>query len=226
VKRVFDIACSVAGVILLSPLILGIAILIKTTSRGPAVYKGRRVGRFGKVFNLLKFRTMVLDADRIGGPTTSDLDPRITEVGRYLRRCKLDELPQLINVIKGDMSLVGPRPEVETEVACYSPEQRKVFDLRPGITDFASLWNADEGALLANAADPHGAYKKYIQPTKLALQIKYLEERSFWLDVKLIVYTLLKITRKGWAPSELRSFPAPIVPAKETIASKESAMIS
>jgi lipopolysaccharide/colanic/teichoic acid biosynthesis glycosyltransferase len=217
VKRVFDIVGSVMGIVLLAPLLLVLATLVKTTSKGPVLYKGRRVGRFGRVFKLMKFRSMVVDAELIGGPTTSNQDPRVTGVGRFLRRHKFDELPQLLNVIIGNMSLVGPRPEVLSEVAEYSTEQRRVFELRPGITDFASLWNADEGAVLANAKDPHAAYKKYIQPTKLALQIKYLEERSFRLDMKLIFYTLFKIVRKGWVPPELRAYPPPIVPTEATM---------
>jgi len=158
---------------------------------------------------------MVIDAEKVGGPSTAGDDPRVTRIGRFLRRFKLDEFPQLINVLKGDMNLVGPRPEVESEVREYSAEQRRVLDIRPGITDFASLWNADEGAVLAGAADPHRAYKQYIQPTKLELQLKYCREQSFWLDLKLIFNTLYKIVNKGWVPPELRDYPPPEVPRHE-----------
>lgn len=215
-KRLFDFVASVAGLVVLSPVLVLFSILVKAGSTGPVLYRGLRIGKGGRPFRLLKFRTMVVNAEKIGGPTTAGDDPRVTGIGRFLRRFKLDELPQLINVLKGDMSLVGPRPEVESEVREYSAEQRRVLDIRPGITDFASLWNSDEGAVLAGAADAHAAYKQYIQPTKLKLQLKYLEERSFWLDVKLIFYTLLKIVRKGWVPPELREFPAPRLPDEDS----------
>jgi lipopolysaccharide/colanic/teichoic acid biosynthesis glycosyltransferase len=152
---------------------------------------------------------MVADAERKGGPSTSDDDPRVTKIGAFMRRYKLDELPQLLNVLIGQMSLVGPRPEVLSEVAEYSPEQRKVLELRPGITDWASLWNVDEGAVLAGAADPHQAYKARIQPTKLALQLKYYNERSLLTDLRIIVYTLLRVVRKGWVPPELVPYGSP-----------------
>jgi lipopolysaccharide/colanic/teichoic acid biosynthesis glycosyltransferase len=186
-----------------------LALLVKLTSPGPVLYRGVRAGRGGRPFRIMKFRTMVLDAEQRGGPSTSDDDPRVTRIGSFMRRYKLDELPQLLSVVAGSMSLVGPRPEVLSEVAEYSEEQRKVLELRPGITDWASLWNVDEGAVLAGADDPHRVYKERIQPTKLALQLKYYNERSLATDLRIIVYTVLRIVRKGWVPSELAPYGTP-----------------
>jgi len=216
-KRIADFFFSLLGLIVLGPFLVLIGLIVWFTDRGPVFYRGQRVGLFAEEFALLKFRTMVVNAEKIGGPTTAGDDPRMTRIGGLLRRFKLDELPQLINVLKGDMSFVGPRPEVESEVHEYSAEQRRVLDIRPGITDYASLWNSDEGAVLAGAADAHAAYKRYIQPTKLQLQLKYLEERSFWLDTRLVFYTLLKIFRKNWVPQELREFPPPSIPTAELV---------
>lgn len=216
-KRIFDFVAAAAGVILLLPVLLILGVLVRATSKGPALYRGRRAGRHGRPFDLLKFRTMVVGAEKKGGPTTGGNDPRVTHFGGFLRRFKLDELPQLINVLRGEMSLVGPRPEVLSEVVGYTPEQRRVLELRPGITDLASLWNADEGAVLADVVDAHAAFKMHIQPTKLALQLRYLDERSLVLDIKLIVYTLAKVVRRNWIPPELRGYPPPSVPDSERI---------
>lgn len=208
-KRLFDILLSILGLILTAPVLLLLALGIKGGSRGPVFYRGVRAGRGGRPFRIFKFRTMVTDAEKLGGPTTSGDDPRVTRIGRFMRRYKLDELPQLFNVLIGQMSFVGPRPEVLSEVAEYTEEQRKVLELRPGITDWASIWNSDEGAVLAGAPDPHRAYKEWIQPTKLRLQLKYHAEHSVFLDVKIIFYTLMKIIRKDWLPKEIRSFGKP-----------------
>lgn len=208
-KRLFDILFSLSGLMVTAPLLLLLAVLIKAGSRGPVFYRGLRAGRGGKPFRIFKFRTMVVDAEKLGGPTTSGDDPRVTRIGRFMRRYKLDELPQLFNVFAGQMSFVGPRPEVLSEVAEYNYEQRKVLELRPGITDWASIWNSDEGAVLAGAADPHRAYKEWIQPTKLRLQLKYSTEQSFLVDLKIIVYTLIKLIRGEWIPKELIEFGRP-----------------
>jgi lipopolysaccharide/colanic/teichoic acid biosynthesis glycosyltransferase len=206
-KRLFDIVASCAGLLLFSPLLLAIAVWIKRDSPGPVFYRGRRAGRHGEPFRIFKFRSMVMNADRIGGPSTSGDDPRVTRSGRFVRRCKLDEIAQLINVLKGDMSLVGPRPEVVEKAAELQGEYRKIFELRPGITDWASIWNADEGGLLAGVPDPDAAYEAIIRPTKLQLQLKYCATRSFWVDIKLLVYTVVKILRRNWIPKELRGYP-------------------
>ena len=209
IKRAFDFVASALGLIALSPLLAVLAILVKLTSRGPILYRGVRAGRNGVPLRILKFRTMVADAEKVGGPTTSDDDERVTKIGLLMRRFKLDELPQLFNVLSGTMSLVGPRPEVLSEVAEYSPEQLRALEMRPGITDWASIWNCDEGAVLSGAANPHAAYKERIQPRKLKLQIKYRDEHSFSMDMKIIFYTLRKIVDKGWVPRELRRYGKP-----------------
>jgi lipopolysaccharide/colanic/teichoic acid biosynthesis glycosyltransferase len=206
-KRTIDVAASAIGIVVLSPVMAALAVAIKTGSPGPVLYRGLRAGRYGVPFRIMKFRSMVADAERRGGPSTSDDDPRLTRVGSFMRRYKLDELPQLFNVLAGDMSIVGHRPEVLSEVAEYTAEQRRILDLRPGITDWASIWNADEGRVLAGAADPHQAYKALIQPTKLKLQLKYRDEHSLWVDLKVVWCTILRILMRNWTPAELRAFP-------------------
>ena len=193
IKRIFDILCSFLGLLLLCPLLFWIVWRIKQEDHGPVFYRGARVGFHGRVFHILKFRTMVLDAEKLGGSSTSDDDPRITKIGKILRKYKLDELPQLFNVLTGEMSLVGPRPEIKRYTDLYTEEQKAIFTVRPGITDWASLWNSDEGAVLAGAEDPDKAFEELIQPTKLKLQLKYVRERSFWVDLKIIILTLLAV---------------------------------
>jgi len=189
-KRLFDIVFSFLGLLVLSPLLLIIAILIKRDSKGPVFFRGIRVGRFGKPFRIYKFRTMVVNADELGGSPTADNDPRITKAGRFLRKYKLDELPQLLNVLKGEMSLVGPRPEVEEYVKLYGEEEKAILSVYPGMTDWASIENADEGAILAKSPDPQKIYREQIWPEKLKLQLKYVEEHSLWIDFKIILKTL------------------------------------
>lgn len=189
-KRCLDVAISSAVIALLSPVLLLIALAIKIDSRGPALYRGRRVGARGRHFAMLKFRTMVVEADTLGGPSTPNDDPRITRIGRYLRKYKLDELPQLFNTLKGDMSLVGPRPEVPQYVAMFTDEECRILDVKPGITDLATLWNADEGAVLAKADDPERFYLDVIRPRKIQLQLEYVRSRNFWSDLRIIWYTL------------------------------------
>jgi lipopolysaccharide/colanic/teichoic acid biosynthesis glycosyltransferase len=151
---------------------------------------------------------MVMNADKIGGASTSGDDPRVTRSGRFIRRYKIDELSQLINVLKGDMSIVGPRPEVLSYTSKYTGELREILDVRPGITDWASIWNADEGAVLAGASDPDRAFEILIQPTKLQLQLRYVREQTFVMDLKIIAYTLRRIFDSGFYPRELASVPA------------------
>ena len=191
VKRLFDIIFSFFGLILVSPLFLFIGILIKRESPGPAFYRGKRVGKNGKEFRIFKFRSMVLDAEKIGGPSTSADDPRLLKIGKFLKKHNLDELPQLINILKGEMSFVGPRPEVPSEVETYDEETKKIIlSVKPGITDLATLSNIHEGEILRGAADPHEAYRKLIKPQKLSLAKQYVKNRSFWLDLKIILKTL------------------------------------
>ena len=194
-KRLFDITASIFGLIIFSPLLLIIAILIKKEDGGPVFYRGVRVGRHGKLFKIFKFRTMVIDAEKMGGPSTSEYDPRITKIGNFLRKYKLDELPQLINVLKGDMSMVGPRPEVKFYTDMYTEKEKIILTVKPGITDLATLWNPDEGSILKGSDDPDKTYFEKIRPEKIRLQLKYIRKQYFWLDVKIILQTLLKIIK-------------------------------
>jgi lipopolysaccharide/colanic/teichoic acid biosynthesis glycosyltransferase len=189
-KRGFDVLFAGLGIIALSPFLGVVAVLIKLSSRGPVFYRGRRVGMNGRLFNILKFRTMVLNAEALGGSTTPEDDPRVTRVGRVLRRNKLDELPQLWNVLVGDMSVVGPRPQVEWAVALYTPEERLVLSVRPGITDYASLRFANEGEILKGSADPDRDYMQKIHPEKMRLSLEYVRSRSFSGDLSIIAQTL------------------------------------
>jgi lipopolysaccharide/colanic/teichoic acid biosynthesis glycosyltransferase len=158
---------------------------------GPVLYGGRRVGLGGREFRMYKFRSMVMNADKIGGADTPDDDPRLTKTGRFLRRYKLDELPQLINVLKGDMSMVGPRPQVPQEVATYTAEERQILNVRPGITDWASLRFHNEGEILAGHPDPNKAYNELIRPEKMRLGVEYARRATFRDDVSILLKTFL-----------------------------------
>ena len=175
---------------ILSPLFFLAWIRIKRDSDGPVIYQATRIGLRGRPFTMYKFRTMVADADRIGGPSTSEDDPRLTRTGAMLRRYKLDELPQLVNVIKGDMSFVGPRPDVPTEVAKYTAEERLLLTVRPGITDWASLRFHNEGQILRGYEDPHAAYLQLIRPEKVRLGLEYVEHGTFKTDLAILLRTL------------------------------------
>jgi len=199
-KRTFDILFCLLGLILLFPLLLVCAYLIKNEDKGPVFYRGIRIGRGGKPFNIFKFRTMVVDAEKVGGSSTADDDPRITKIGKLIRKYKLDELPQIINVLKGEMSLVGPRPEVKHYIDMFTEEEKAILSVRPGITDWASLWNSDEGAVLAGSPDPEKTYMEKIRPEKIRLQLKYVKERSFFVDVKIIFMTLKTILLSRSSP--------------------------
>jgi lipopolysaccharide/colanic/teichoic acid biosynthesis glycosyltransferase len=205
-KRLFDIITALVGLILMGPLLLCIAWFIYREDGGTIFYRGERIGKDGVPFRIFKFRTMVVNADRIGGPSTPDDDPRITHIGRKLRKHKLDELPQLINVFLGDMSLVGPRPEVKCYTDTFTLEEKAILSVRPGITDWATIWNPDEGSILAGAPDPDRAYEELIRPTKLKLQLEYAHNHSFFSDVKIIFLTLLAIIRPQSQNLELSGF--------------------
>jgi len=195
IKRAFDLCAATLGVLLLSPLLAAIALWIRFDSPGPVLFRQARVGRHGVLFNILKFRTMAaqVDPQRL---LTVGRDPRITRAGQCLRRYKLDELPQLLNVIHGTMSLVGPRPEVPRYVACYPPRERElVLSVKPGVTDWASILFKDENAILGRALDPEQTYIDTILPTKLEYYLRYVRERSFWVDLRIILRTLRAIAR-------------------------------
>lgn len=195
-KRLVDILLSTLGLALLALPLLAIALWVKLDSRGPVLFRQQRVGRFGRPFMIHKFRTMAVDAPARGPQITVGADPRITRAGQVLRRAKLDELPQLWDVLRGAMSLVGPRPEVPKYVALYPNEMRELLlSVRPGITDLASLQYRDESAVLAAAADPERAYVEQVLPAKLALSSRYVREATLLGDLRLILATLSALRR-------------------------------
>ena len=190
-KRFFDLFMSFFGIIFLSPIFLFIAILVKFTSAGTILYKGERTGLFGKSFKILKFRTMVMNAE-LGAGTTSRNDSRVTFVGRRLRRYKLDELPQLFNIFFGDMSFVGPRPELQKYTRQYQGEEKLILSVRPGITDFSSVKFSNLNELIDDD-NPDASFEERVLPEKNKLRLQYVNECNFWLDMKLILLTLLRI---------------------------------
>lgn len=192
-KRIFDLFFSAVGLIILGPLFLLIAILIKLDSTGPVFFKQKRIGLKGKMFNIYKFRTMLANTKGEDRQITIGLDSRITRLGRILRKFNLDELPQLINVLKGEMSLVGPRPEVPKYVELYSEGQKKVLSVKPGMTDYASIEFNKENEILASSSHPEDDYVRKIIPQKIILNFKYINDRSILLDFKLILRTLREI---------------------------------
>lgn len=193
--RFFDIIFSGIGLILLSPLFIVLYILIRLESKGGGFYSQQRIGKDGIPFNLYKFRSMRKDADKKGLITVGGHDPRITKIGYFIRKYKLDELPQLFNVLKGDMSLVGPRPEVEKYTKLYTPEQRKVLSVVPGITDWASIEYVDENVILGKAEDPDKAYIEQVMPDKIKYNMKYINNRSVGEYFKIIFTTFYRIIR-------------------------------
>jgi lipopolysaccharide/colanic/teichoic acid biosynthesis glycosyltransferase len=192
-KRIIDIIASSIGIVLLLPIFIIIYLIVVFESRGGGFYKQIRVGKNGNDFGLLKFRTMRSGSDKKGLLTVGGRDPRITRTGYYLRKYKLDELPQLLNVLIGDMSLVGPRPEVRKYVELYNEIQKKVLQIKPGITDFASIEFSNENEILGRAANPEKIYIEEIMPKKLELNLKYISEQSVWTDLKIIIRTIIKI---------------------------------
>ena len=195
IKRLFDLFFSLIGVIVLSPLLLIIAILIKISSPGTVFYRGLRAGKDFKPFKIFKFRTMKAEAEKLGGPSTAGDDPRLTRIGKFLKKWKIDELPQLLNVIKGEISLVGPRPEVLEYAKLYQGEEKIVYTIKPGITDFASLWDVHEEEILKGSPDPEKTYLEKIRPEKVKLQMKYVKEMSLYTDIKIIWRTFLKLIK-------------------------------
>ena len=193
-KRIFDITLSLFGLIILLPFMLIIAILIKIDSKGPVFFKQIRVTKNGKEFKIFKYRTMRVGSDKYSQITVGK-DDRITKIGSFLRKYKLDEIPQLINVLIGDMSLVGPRPEVPKYVALYTDEQKEILKVRAGITDYASIEFSDENDLLASEEDPEKVYIEKIMPKKIELNKKYLSEVSILTDIKIILLTIKKILK-------------------------------
>ena len=207
IKRLFDITASTVGLLLVSPLMLAVAVWIKLDSEGPVFYRGERSGLHNKPFKIFKFRSMVVNAEKIGGSSTSNTDRRITKPGAFIRKYKLDEITQLINVLKGDMSIVGPRPEIMSYTNSYTGEYREIFEVRPGISDWATIWNSDEGGVLAGAKNPDRAFEILIQPTKLRLQLQYKRSHSFAGDLRIIYCTLRRMVDPSFYPKELAEIP-------------------
>lgn len=197
-KRLFDLLLSIIALICLGPFLLLVAALIKIQSPGPVFYRGVRSGLHEKAFRIYKFRTMVVDAEKLGGPSTALNDPRLTLIGRFLRKYKIDELPQLLNILAGEMSFVGPRPQVEKYTHLYSDEEKVILSVKPGLTDYASMHFINLDAILGDG-DVDEKYLRDIEPVKNKLRIKYVQERNFWVDMKILLRTfigMLKIKAK------------------------------
>lgn len=194
-KRSSDFILALVGLLLFSPFFFLLAILIKLDSKGPVFYKQCRVGKNNHDFTILKFRTMKMESEQLGLLTIGE-DPRVTKIGRWMRALKIDEMPQLINVLKGEMSMVGPRPEVRKYVSLYSDRQKKVLEVRPGLTDLASLHYINENEILAQSHNPEKTYIEEIMPHKLELNIEYIDNHSFVLDLKIIFKTIQKILKR------------------------------
>jgi lipopolysaccharide/colanic/teichoic acid biosynthesis glycosyltransferase len=192
IKRFLDLFFAAIALILLFPVFLLVAIVIKISSPGPVFYRGVRTGVNGKSFQMLKFRTMVKDAEKIGGPSTALNDPRLTEIGKFLRKYKIDELPQLINILLGEMSFVGPRPQVEKYTSLYSGEEKFILSVRPGLTDYASIRFINLDKILGDE-NVDEKYKKEIEPEKNRLRIKYVREQSLWTDFKILSQTFISL---------------------------------
>jgi lipopolysaccharide/colanic/teichoic acid biosynthesis glycosyltransferase len=192
-KRVLDIVLALGGLVVLSPLLLLIGAWIRIDGPGPIFYSGVRVGRNGMPFRMIKFRTMITDADKTGPSSTTRDDNRITRSGQFIRRFKLDEISQLLNVLRGDMSVVGPRPQVQWAVDLYKPEERLLLAVRPGITDYASLRFRNEAEILAGSSDPDRDYLEKIAPLKISLGLYYVRTYSLFTDLKLIIATALAV---------------------------------
>ena len=189
-KRVYDLCFATLGLVALSPLLLLIALLVKLSDGGAVFFRQERVGQFGRPFRVWKFRTMVMNAEKSGPSVTRGGDPRITPVGRFLRRTKLDELPQLWNVFRGEMSFVGPRPEVPRYVAQYTPQQRKILDLKPGITDVSTLEFRREEELLSGKQDTEKYYLEHCVPRKIEISLQYSKKATLFRDTQVVLKTL------------------------------------
>lgn len=204
-KRLFDFVVSLIGLIVLSPVMAVIALCIVTDSKGGVFFRGERVGRYGKSFRIFKFRSMIPDCEGKGKWNVGDRDERITRVGHFLRKSKLDELPQLFNVLKGEMSLVGYRPELRFYVDMYTEEEMPILDLKPGITDWASMANFEQFKGFTASEDPDAFYLEQVRPLKLRLQLYYRYHHGFWRDIKCLLWTVFKVlTRSQKLPRDVQ----------------------
>ena len=204
-KRCFDFFCSSLGLLLTSPILLSVMYKVWSEDKHSPFYIAPRVGRNGHLFPMIKMRSMVINADLKGGSSTSNTDQRVTSVGHFIRKYKIDEITQLWNVLLGDMSLVGPRPQVQSGVDMYTPKERGLLAVRPGITDFASIVFADEGSILSAYANPDEAYDQLIRPGKSALGLFYVDNQSFFVDIRLILLTILAIISREKALASVQS---------------------
>jgi len=203
-KRIFDFVISLLALIILFPIFIIISLIIIVSSKGGVFFRGERVGKNGKIFKIFKFRSMLKDSEGNGKWNVGNNDPRVTKIGIFLRKSKLDELPQLINVLKGEMSLVGPRPELKYYIDKYTDEEMPILDLKPGITDWASMVNISQFEVFTKADDPDLAYEKYIRPVKLKLQLFYRYNNSFVGDLQILIWTVIKvITRTEKLPKKV-----------------------
>jgi lipopolysaccharide/colanic/teichoic acid biosynthesis glycosyltransferase len=200
VKRLADLFFALIIMVFLSPILLIISVMIKTQSIGPVFYRGARTGQFGRPFRIFKFRTMVENAEKVGGPSSAFNDPRFTKIGKILRRYKLDELPQLINILKGEMSFVGPRPQVEEYTSKYEGEEKMILSVKPGLTDYASIEFINLDKILGDE-NVDEKYRKEVEPRKNELRLKYVKEKSFWTDIRIIFRTVVKFfkLKKLWS---------------------------
>jgi hypothetical protein len=192
IKRLFDILISTFALVILTPILIIIAVVIKAESKGSFFYKGERAGKNGKVFRIIKFRSMIANAEIKGGPSTAENDWRLTRIGRFIRKYKLDELPQFFNVLKGEMSLVGPRPQVLRYTNLYKDEELLILSVRPGITDLASLYFVDMDAVLGSE-NVDARYQEVVEPVKNKLRLRYVKERSFIFDLRILLETLFRL---------------------------------
>lgn len=195
-KRIFDVFFSLLGILFILPLLIIISLIVMLDSKGGVIYRQTRVGRNNSEFKLLKFRTMMKDADKGGLLTIGEHDNRITRSGYWLRKYKIDEIPQLFNVLKGDMSFVGPRPEVSKYVELYDQTQQRILSVKPGLTDWASIAYIDENQILAAADNPEIYYIKHIIPQKIALNLRYIDHHNIWVDIRIILLTIKSILHK------------------------------
>jgi lipopolysaccharide/colanic/teichoic acid biosynthesis glycosyltransferase len=194
IKRLFDLLLSIMALTFVGPFLLIVAAVIRIQSSGPVFYRGVRSGLYGKIFRIYKFRTMVVDAEKLGGPSTALNDPRLTPIGKFLRKYKIDELPQLINIVVGNMSFVGPRPQVEKYTKLYSDEEKVILSVRPGLTDFASIHFINLDAVLGDG-DVDGKYLRDIEPVKNKLRIKYVQEHNFRVDMEILFMTFISMLK-------------------------------
>ena len=196
-KRGFDLLISASGLIILLPFVILICLLIVIDDGAPVIYKAGRVGKNGRIFKMFKFRTMIRNAEKVGPSSASSSDSRITKTGRFLRKYKIDELPQLFNVFIGQMSIIGPRPEEKKFTDLFNEEEQLILSVKPGITDWASLLNSNEGEILEGSEDPDQTYMELIRPGKIELQLKYVRNNNFLVDLKILFLTLRKLIFRG-----------------------------